>query len=144
MDTAVRFVHLFAAAYWLGGLIMLALVVGVGLRVLDREQLRLLLVPLARSFAWGAAGAWLVLLLSGYLLASRRLTSFDALSSTAYGRRLGLKLVLVVLTLSATLLHVVLGRSRSRRALRVSRAMASVAFLLTAAVFFAAARLVSG
>jgi putative copper export protein len=111
---------------------MLALVVAVEVRVLDGNQLRALLVPLARSFVWGAAGAWPVLLLSGYLLASRRLSSFDALSSTAYGRRLALKLVLIVLTLSATLVHVVLGRSRSRRALVVSRAMARVAFLLTA------------
>ena len=111
---------------------MLALVVAVEVRVLDGNQLRALLVPLARSFVWGAAGAWPVLLLSGYLLASRRLSSFDALSSTAYGRRLALKLVLIVLTLSATLMHVVLGRSRSRRALVVSRAMARVAFLLTA------------
>jgi putative copper export protein len=111
---------------------MLALVVAVEVRVLDGNQLRALLVPLARSFVWGAAGAWPVLLLSGYLLASRRLSSFDALSTTAYGRRLALKLVLIVLTLSATLVHVVLGRSRSRRALVVSRAMARVAFLLTA------------
>jgi putative copper export protein len=111
---------------------MLALVVAVEVRVLDGNQLRALLVPLARSFVWGAAGAWPVLLLSGYLLASRRLSSFDALSTTAYGRRLALKLVLIVLTLSATLMHVVLGRSRSRRALVVSRAMARVAFLLTA------------
>jgi len=111
---------------------------------LDGNQLRALLVPLARSFVWGAAGAWPVLLLSGYLLASRRLSSFDALSSTAYGRRLALKLVLIVLTLSATLMHVVLGRSRSRRALVVSRAMARVAFLLTAPSSSAAARLVSG
>jgi putative copper export protein len=71
---------------------MLALVVAVGVRVLDGDQLRALLVPVARSFAWGAAGAWLVLLLSGILLASRRLSSFDALSTTAYGRRLALKL----------------------------------------------------
>lgn len=111
---------------------MLALVVAVEVRVLDGNQLRALLVPLARSFVWGAAGAWPVLLLSGYLLASRRLSSFDALSTTAYGRRLALKLVLIVLTLSATLVRVVLGRSRSRRAHVVSRAMARVAFLLTA------------
>lgn len=123
---------------------MLALVVGVGVRVVEREQLRALLVPLARAFAWGAAVAGVILLISGYLLASRRLLSLDALTSTAYGRRLALKLVLVALTLATTLLHVLLGHSRSSQVLLVSRAMAGLAFLFTVAVFFAAARLVSG
>jgi putative copper export protein len=144
VDTLVRFIHLLAAAYWLGGLIMLASVVVVGLRVLDRDQFRALLIPLARLFAWGALVAWLILLLSGYLLASRRISSLDALSTTPYGRQLEVKLFLVALTIVATAVHVVLGRSRSRAALTISRAMAVLAFVFTASVFFAAARLASG
>jgi hypothetical protein len=66
------------------------------------------------------------------------------LSTTLYGQRLAVKVVLVGLTLAATVAHVVLGRSRSRPALTISRVMAGLAFLLTVAVFFAAARLVSG
>ena len=144
VETLIRFVHLLAAAYWLGGLVMLALVVVVGTRLLDRDAFRALLVPLARSFAWGALVAWLLLAATGYLLASRRLSGVEALSGTSYGRRLTLKLVLVVMTLAATALHVLLGRSTSRRLLIVSRSMAMVAFLLTVGVFYAAARLVSG
>ena len=144
METLIRFVHLMAAAYWLGGLVMLALVVVVGIRVLEREALRTLLVPLARTFALGALVAGLLLAGTGYLLASRRLFGLEALSSTAYGRRLALKLLLVVLTLAATALHVALGRSASRRMLIVSRSMAVVAFLLTVGVFYVAAGLVSG
>ena len=144
LETPIRFVHLLAAAYWLGGLIMLAMVVVVGIRVLDREAFRAFLVPLARSFAWGALVAWLLLAATGYLLASRRLSGVEALSSTPYGRRLTPKLLLVVMTLAATALHVLLGRSTSRRSLIVSRSVAVLAFLLTAGVFFVAAGLVSG
>jgi putative copper export protein len=140
----VRFVHLMSAAYWLGGLVMLAMVVVVGIRVLEREALRTLLVPLARTFSWGAVVAGLLLAGTGYLLASRRLSGVEALSSTSYGRRLALKLLLVVLTLAATALHVALGRSTSRHLLIASRSLAVVAFLLTAGVFYVAAQLVSG
>jgi hypothetical protein len=66
------------------------------------------------------------------------------LSTTLYGQRLAVKVVLVGLTLAVTVAHVVLGRLRSRPALTISRVMAGLAFLLTVAVFFAAARLVSG
>jgi hypothetical protein len=48
------------------------------------------------------------------------------------------------MTLAATALHVLLGRSTSRRSLIVSRSVAVLAFLLTAGVFFVAAGLVSG
>ena len=144
MEAPVRFLHLLAAAYWLGGLVMLALVVVVVRRVLDRDRFRAVLVPLARAFAWGSVVAWLLLGVTGYILASHRLSGLEALSGSDYGRRLSLKLVLVTLTLVAVGLHVILGRSASRGLLAVSRAMAVAAFALTAGVFYAAARLVSG
>jgi copper transport protein len=140
----IRFIHLLAAAYWFGGLVMLAMVVVVGMRVLDRDAFRALLVPLARWFAWGAVVAWLLLAITGYLLASQRLSGVEALSTTSYGRRLALKLVLVVLTVAATVLHTLLGRSKSPRLLVISRGMALVAFIATAGIFYAASRLVAG
>ena len=91
VETLIRFVHLLAAAYWLGGLLMLALVAVVGTRVLDRDSFRALLVALARSFALGALVAWVLLAVTGYLLASRRLSGVEALSTTSYGRRLTLR-----------------------------------------------------
>jgi len=140
----IRFIHLLAAAYWFGGLVMLAMVVVVGLRVLDRAAFRALLVPLARWFAWGAFVAGLLLGITGYLLASRRLSGVEALYTTSYGRRLSLKLVLVVLTVTATALHTLLGRSKSPRLLVISRGMAVVAFIATAGIFYAASRLAAG
>ncbi len=140
----IRFIHLLAAAYWFGGLIMLAMVVVVGMRVLDRDDFRALLVPLARWFAWGAVVAWLLLGITGYLLASRRLSGLEALSTTSYGRRLALKLLLVVVTVAATALHILVGRSKSPRLLVMSRSMAVVAFIATAGIFYAASRLVAG
>ena len=38
----IRFIHLLAAAYWFGGLVMLAMVVVIGMRVLDRDAFRAL------------------------------------------------------------------------------------------------------
>jgi len=140
----IRFIHLLAAAYWFGGLVMLAMVVVVGTRVLDRDAFRALLVPLARWFAWGAFVAGLLLGITGYLLASRRLSGVEALSTTSYGRRLSLKLLLVVLTVAATALHILLGRSKSPRLLVISRGMAVLAFIATAGIFYAASQLVAG
>ena len=144
MEAPIRFIHLVAAAYWLGGLVLLAAVVVVGLRTLPRDTFRSLLVPVARAFAWGSAVAWLLLGVTGYLMASRRLASLDALASTPYGRRLSLKLVLVAVTLVAAALHVVLGRASSPRLVMLSRTMAVAAFLLTLGVFYTAARLAAG
>jgi copper transport protein len=140
----IRFIHLMAAAYWFGGLVMLAMVVVVGMRVLDRDAFRALLLPLARWFTWGSVVAWLLLGITGYFLASRRLSGVEALSTTSYGRRLSLKLLLVVLTVAATALHIFLGRSKSLRLLVISRGMAVVAFIATAGIFYAASRLVVG
>ena len=127
-----------AAATWLGGLVMLAVTTVSALRTLDREAFRRLLRRLGWAFAALSALTWLVLGVSGLLMAAPRLGSLGALSTTGFGRILALKTGFALLTLVATGGHVVAGRSQSKAILGLSRMFAVVAFATTLAVFYCA------
>jgi len=135
------FLHLVAAAFWLGGLILLIVVVVVGLRTLDREAFGRLIRGTGRAFAVGSVLAWAVLAVTGFLLARQHIDSLSQLTTTDFGRRLTVKIGLAGLAVVAATAHTITGRSRSRPVLAASRVLALVAFIATVAVFYQATQL---
>jgi uncharacterized membrane protein len=84
--TAVRFLHVLAMAFFVGGQLMLAAAVVPALRGGDREALR----SVARRFGWGTLAAIGVLIATGAAMASHY-SLWDA-------NKLHIKLALVALT----------------------------------------------
>jgi copper transport protein len=141
MDATWRFGHLVAAAYWLGGLIALAIVALVARRTLPPDRFGFLMRRAGRTFAVGAVVAGLVLAASGIALARGRLPSWEALTTTPWGRTLALKTILAVVVTLLALVHSWMGSRTERFAVLVSRALSPAILLVTLAVFYLAARL---
>lgn len=135
------FLHLLAAAFWLGGLLLLPVVVFEGRRTLEREPFQRLLRATGRAFSLGSILAWATLGITGYLLARQHLRGIEDLSSTAFGQRLSLKIALAAGALMAALLHTATARARSRALLMFSRVLAGATLLLTLGVVYEAALL---
>jgi putative copper export protein len=144
MDTIWPWLHLIAAAYWLGGLIMLAIVTMSAIRTLERTAFRALIRRVGRAFFAGSLIAWAVLAVSGVAMATARLHSIGDLTASAYGRTLALKSSLFVLVIIATIAHTVAGGRASPGTLRLSRVLSPLILLFTLAIFFLAVRLASG
>ena len=124
--------HLVAAATWLGGLVVLAVAVVAALRTLERDQFRAFVRVAARIFAVVAAAAWVVLGITGLAMAQQR----------GWSRLLVDKTVLAAAIVVLTVLHTVLGtRTGSRAAVVTSRTLAVVIFLATLAVYWMAVNL---
>lgn len=130
------FLHLLAAAFWLGGLLMLPLAVIPAVRLPEREAGRFVIRRLGWSFAAGAGVAWLLLLVTGVVMARSHLSSLSDLGTTHFGRTLEDKSGLAIIALAAAVAHVVTGRSGSRTLIRTSRALALVTLLATLGVFY--------
>src|SRR6188508_2095910 len=118
-DTAwlvVRWLHVIAMAFFVGGqLFLAAAVVPVERRAPDRERLR----AIARRFGWGSVIALVVLLVTGSAMASH----FDD-----WGRReLSLKLTLVAIVAALVVWHM-------RRP--TWHALEGLVFLLSLAIVF--------
>ena len=163
-DTAVRSLHLIAAAVWVGGMVFLGLAVGAARKTLaDRERIALFR-QLGRRFLVAGGSAMVVLIATGTDLAGDRLAAFGDLFDTDYGKRLAEKLALVVAVIVLTAFHsLVQGPALSRlreqaierpgdaelaAAIRRKAARAGVVSLLnllaTLAIMVLAARLVTG
>lgn len=100
----IRFLHLLAMAFFVGGQLFLAAAVVPALRGGDREGLR----RIARSFGWGTLVAIAVLAATGAAMASH----YDVWSSTKLQVKLGLvgvTLVLVVWHMRRPQQHVLEG-----------------------------------
>src|SRR5207244_5876885 len=93
-------VHLVAGAFWVGGLFHLSLTTGPILRGLDRTKRAGVLHQIVRLFTRVAIPTVVVLALAGLYNTWVHVDSFGALWSTAYGRTLLLKLILVALMLA--------------------------------------------
>ncbi len=91
--------HLIAAAFWVGGLFHLALITRPILRGLDRTKRAGVLHQIVRLFTRVAIPTVVVLVLAGLYNTWVHVDSIGALWSSAYGRTLLLKLLLVVLML---------------------------------------------
>lgn len=127
MDGFLDFVHLLGAAVWLGGLVMLALVILVAYRALEREAFRTLVPRAGWAFAWLSAGAWLLLAASGLTLAVRRGWPFLAV----------VKAVLGGTVIIAAAAHIFAGRRRGSRPLvMLSRTLALLIFAATLALYW--------
>jgi copper transport protein len=97
--------HLVAGAFWVGGLFHLALTIGPVLRGFDKRERPGMLHRIIRLFTRVAIPTVILLVLAGLYNTWVHVESFGALWSTAYGRTLLLKLMLVTLMLALGGLH---------------------------------------
>ena len=141
MDLFWLWLHLLAAAFWLGGLVMLAIVTMSALRQLERPAFRALIRGVGRAFLLGSLIAWAILAISGVALAGGRIHGLSDLTATGFGRTLLIKTGLFALAIVLTLLHTIAGGRASPVAVRLSRSLSPVIFLLTLAIFYLAVRL---
>jgi putative copper export protein len=132
----VRFAHVLAAMTWVGGQLLLSVVVLPVLRARLEPDVRGPLVrATARRFGVVANAVLLpVLLVSGLALAWHRGVDIGMLSTDGYGRLLGVKLVLVVVAVGLAALHGVLATARptSARPLAIAGLSTSVAIVVLA------------
>lgn len=114
----VRFVHVTAAMGWVGGQLLLSGVVLPVLRANLDPQVRLPLIhATARRFALIAnVGLLPLLLVTGIALAWHRGVTFGSFDDPGYGRLLGIKLVLVVVSIVLAAVHGVLATRQPRTA----------------------------
>ena len=123
----MTWLHLVGAALWLGGLVTLAVTVVVALRTLPRELFRAFVRRAGWAFAALSAVAWLMIGVSGIVLAGQ--AGWPALVRD--------KAVLGAAILAAAAVHVVTGRlTASRVAIVTSRTLALLVFLGTLAIFW--------
>lgn len=120
----VRFVHVVAAMGWVGGQLVLSAVV---LPVLRAQLAPIDRVPLirltARRYALIANALLLpALVVTGIALAWHRGVTFGSFGMPGYGRLLGIKLVLVVISVGLAAVHgwLALTRPRSARPLAIA------------------------
>ena len=144
MDIFWRWLHLVAASFWLGGLIMLAIVTVIALRAIDAATFRQLIRRVGRAFLVGSIIAWAILGMSGVGMASARLRSLGELTSASFGRTLAEKTGLFLLAIVLTVAHTVAGARSSLLAVRLSRTLSPLIFVVTLAIFYFAVRLAEG
>jgi putative copper export protein len=114
----VRFAHVLAAMGWVGGQLLLSLVVLPVLRKsLGPEARGPLVRQAATRFALIANAVLLpTLVASGIALAWHRGVRFETLGEQGYGRLLSIKLSLVVVSVALAAVHGVLATRRPRSA----------------------------
>ncbi len=138
IGAAVTATHILATCAWLGGTVLLAVLVVPELRAGSAAQARRFIV----SFAGIAAPALAVSLISGLLLASAIVPSEGALVESGYGRTLLAKLGLVALAAGAGGLTFWWARRREHRSvssdLRTSKRLTVESWLIGGAVLAAA------
>jgi copper transport protein len=125
-------VHLVAAAVWVGGLAQLALAVPVAQQRLDERRRAQTLAQIIPRFSLVAGLAVLVLTLTGLVQAAWLAGAIEALWSTTYGLALALKLALLLPMLILAAFHLLrvspqlrtLVRQRSAKALESAAALA--------------------
>lgn len=131
----VRFLHVLAAMGWVGGQLLLSVVVLPVLRGAAAPTVRGPLIrKTAKRFALVANAVLLpTLLVSGIALAWHRGVTLASLNDPGYGRLLGTKLVLVLVSVVLAAVHGILATHRPRRARPV--AVAGVASSVAIVVF---------
>jgi len=109
------FVHLAAAALWVGMLFQLALFLTWVVRRTPPDQRPALLAQPLRRFSALAATSVALLLATGLASSLTEVPDFEALADTAYGRSLAVKLGAVALLMAVGGLNAVLLAPRARR-----------------------------
>jgi putative copper export protein len=105
IDTTIRALHLIAAAIWAGGLVFLALAVGVARKTVPERERIELFRGLGRRFLLVGGIALAVLVVTGIDMADDYIPSWSDLGATQFGRTLRDKLGLVALVIVLTLFH---------------------------------------
>ncbi len=145
MDEVWRLLHLVAAAYWLGGMIVLAFVAVAAQRELEAEQFARVMARAGRMFGIGAGVAFLVIAVSGLGMAGSHLHGLGDLRSTAWGRTLEAKTAVAIAVVVLAGVHTYAGRrARSRGWRTASRVLSPVILVLTLVIFYFAVRLSEG
>lgn len=146
MDETWRLIHLVAAAYWLGGLLLLAVVAVIALRTLDQPTFRMFMSRAGQAFAISSIIAWLLIAVSGAAMAWPRLGyTLSALPRSTFGRLLEAKTSLALVAVILTGVHSVAGRrTGSRAAVVASRVISPLLFLTTLGIFWLAVRMTEG
>ncbi|GLV57370.1 copper transport protein YcnJ [Dictyobacter sp. S3.2.2.5] len=107
--------HLLAASLWVGGMIYLSLVYLPGLRRGSlSDRVHVLLSTLGRFSPLALAGV-VIMAVSGPFNAVVHMDSFAQLITTAYGRSLSVKTLLVVALLVTSAIHVLIYRPRLKK-----------------------------
>ncbi len=106
------FLHLVAVALWVGGMIYIAVVYLPVLKSKSWQQQAASLLTTLPGYSPLAITGVVLMALSGPFNAATRLLSWDQLFSTAYGRTLLIKIVLVGAMLVTSAIHVLLLRPR--------------------------------
>ena len=101
---AADYAHLLAAALWIGGLVGLAILVGVT-RPLSRSAREAIARTCLLRFSRFAAPCVLVLALAGVYLAVRQLPRLSALTTTGYGVTILFKSALFIAALGLAAYH---------------------------------------
>jgi uncharacterized membrane protein len=135
--SVVRFLHVLAAMVWVGGQLLLSLIVLPVLRRTGLDpQVRIPLVRAAATrFALVANVVLLpTLLVTGLSLAAHRHLSWSILDEPGYGRLFAIKMVLVVASVALAAVHGMLATKRpgSARPLAIAGLASSVAIVLFA------------
>ncbi|GCE17866.1 copper resistance protein CopC [Dictyobacter kobayashii] len=108
--------HLLAASLWVGGMLYLSLIYLPVIRHSALpERTRILLSTLAHFSPLALAGV-VIMAVSGPFNAVVHMDSFSQLITTAYGRALSVKVLLVVALLVTSAIHVLLYRPRLKKA----------------------------
>ncbi len=108
--------HLLAAALWVGGMLYIATsYLPVQRKLPIPERARSLVTVLPYYSPWAIAGV-VILAVTGPFSATVHLTSWEQLLSTAYGRALVVKVLLVGVLLLTSAIHVFLLQPRLRKA----------------------------
>lgn len=110
MRQIVLFIHLFAAVFWIGEMIMVGLVIGPVSRRLDPKVRNDLFRAIGRAslpLAWGAIGILIVTGILNIVLMGIPLWELTnpAFYASAFGRMLGLKLVAVLAMFILSAIH---------------------------------------
>lgn len=111
----VDWLHLLAATLWVGGMLCIALLFLPTLRHLTLPERAQALVTVLPYYSPYAGGAVLILSLTGPFSAAVHLTSWSQLITTAYGRVLVIKVLLVGLLILTSAFHVLFLRPRMKR-----------------------------
>ncbi|WP_049562060.1 hypothetical protein [Nonomuraea sp. SBT364] len=133
----VRFLHVLAAALWVGGQLTVSLVVlPSARRLLDDQRRAQLLTAVGRRFGLITVAVFLpVQLATGVAIARHKGVTWASLAEPGYGRILAAKLVLFCAVMVAAALHGWAsgsGRRGPARALAVSSLIGSMGVVLLA------------
>lgn len=109
---AVDWLHLLSAAVWAGGLIYLAVIVVPTVAGLDEPGRARLLGPLIGRFSNVALASVAVLIITGVYAAVVNIPAMQAITATAYGRTLSIKVSLLIPLLAVAAVNLLVMRPR--------------------------------